>query len=189
VVYRSGSIQKFRASKMGDSLDDALRMLYSSVEKIEAGESRPFMDKRSAEKVAGAAQNDTFAREFKAATDKARSITKGTESARKVLRGNDEKTWNDPSLGDWPENDYRIHVRNLPPDASDRDLAEAFQHYKSFAKARVVFDSSGRTRRYGFVSLLDVNDYIDAMKTMSNAFIKSRRVTLTPSKWKDRNRS
>jgi hypothetical protein len=182
-------IQKLLGGGMGETLDDALQMLYSSVQKIQAGDSKPFIDKASAEKIAGGTETETFAQEFKAAADKAKSLAQGTESAKKVLRGSGDKTWNDPSLAEWPENDYRIHVRNLPSDTSDRDLVAAFQHYKSFAKARVVFDSSGRHRGYGFVSLLDVNDYIDAMKTMSNAFIGSRRVTLTPSKWKAKNRS
>jgi hypothetical protein len=166
-------------------MDEDLEHLFTSVGKID--EQKKFIDKKSAEKVATARETDTFARAFRAASATARAVTKGTQSAKAVVRGTSAKTWVDSSLAEWPEGDYRIHVRDLPADATDRDLAEAFQRYKSFAKAKVIFDSSGRNRRYGFVSLLDVNDYIDAMKTMNNAFIKSRRVTLLPSKWKDKN--
>jgi hypothetical protein len=167
-------------------MDEDLERLFTSVEKIEEP-NKKFIDKKSAEKVVTARETDTFTREFRAACATARAVMKGTHSARAVLRGTSDKTWVDSSLSEWPENDYRIHVRDLPADATDQDLAEAFQRYRSFAKAKVIFDSSGRNRRYGFVSLLDVNDYIDAMKTMNNAFIKSRRVTLLPSKWKDKN--
>jgi hypothetical protein len=166
-------------------MDKDLELLFTCVGKIE--EPKKFIDKASAEKVATARETDTFTREFRTASATARTVTKGTQSAKAAVRGTSDKTWVDSSLAEWPENDYRIHVRDLPADATDCDLAEAFQRYKSFAKAKVIFDSSGRNRRYGFVSLLDVNDYIDAMKTLNNAFIKSRRVTLLPSKWKDRN--
>ena len=103
-----------------------------------------------------------------------------------VLRVEAGKVWNDPSLAEWPENDYRIKVDNLHDKVNDNMLFDAFKQYKSLAKVHVVRDSSGRSRQYGFVSILDVNDYIDAMKTVDNTFIGSRRVKLHPSKWKSK---
>jgi hypothetical protein len=161
-------------------MDRELELLLHSVDQIEASEGKRFIDKSSAEKIASAHENDQSAQQFHTAP------AVSHHSATPVIRTSGDKVWTDSSLSEWPEHDYRIHVRNLPTDASDRDLVEAFQHYKSFAKAKVIFDSSGRNKRYGFVSLLDMNDYIDAMKNMTNAFIKSRRVTLTPSKWREK---
>jgi RNA recognition motif-containing protein len=163
-----------------DAMDRELELLLNSVDRIEASEEKRFIDKSAAEKVASAHENDQSAQRFHTTPSVSQRPTTS------VIRMSGDKVWVDPSLSEWPENDYRIHVRNLPADASDRDLVEAFQHYKSFAKAKVIFDSSGRNKRYGFVSLLDMNDYIDAMKNMANAFIKSRRVTLTPSKWREK---
>jgi len=45
--------------------------------------------------------------------------------------------WRDPTLDDWPENDYRIFVGELGNELNDDALAKAFQKYPSFAKARV----------------------------------------------------
>jgi hypothetical protein len=167
-------------------IDRDLELLLSSVDKIEASYGNRFLDKSSAERVAAAQKNDESASHIPAAP--LRPPPAPDRAAPAVVREAGGKVWADPTLSEWPPNDYRIHVQNLPPDASDHDLADAFRHYKSFAKAKVIFDSSGRHKQYGFVSLLDMNDYIDAMKTMANAFIKSRRVTLAPSKWKDKSR-
>ena len=112
--------------------------------------------------------------------------TEKTVMKPQVLRTEAGKIWNDPSLAEWPENDFRIKVNNLHDKVKDDMLYDAFKHYKSLAKVHVVRDSSGRSRQYGFVSLLDVNDYIDAMKTLDNSFIGSRRVKLQPSKWKSK---
>jgi hypothetical protein len=169
------------------SIERELEKLFKSAQKIEAEDKKSFLDKKQAEKVAAGREIDTFSESFRKAEQKSAVVAKGDQTAAKVLRKDGNKVWNDPSLAEWPEGDYRIHVRNLPADATDRDLTEAFSHYKSFARAKVIFDSSGRNRRYGFVSLLDMNDYIDAMKTKNNSFVKSRRVILTPSKWKDKN--
>lgn len=170
-----------------DDMEREMQLLFGSVGKIMEEENKDFIDKSKAEKVAMADKKEQFAEEFRKTEEKAKILAKVIEQPKSVIRSDGKKVWNDPSLAEWPEKDYRIHVQNLPPDSCDRDLIEAFSKYKSFAKAKVIFDSSGRNRRYGFVSLLDVNDYIDAMKTMSNTFIKSRRVTLSPSKWKDKN--
>lgn len=165
-------------------MEREMQLLFGKVDELQ--EDTKFIDKSQARKVAADHERDTFTETFRKSEEKAKALAKPPDPPKRVMRGDGRKVWNDPSMADWPENDYRIHVSNLPPDATDRDLAEAFSKYKSFAKAKVVFDSSGRNRRYGFVSLLDMNEYIDAMKTMSNAFVKSRRVTLSPSKWKDR---
>ena len=65
--------------------------------------------------------------------------------------------WEDPSLHEWPDDDHRIFVGDLGNECNDDLLAQAFQHYKSFQKAKVVREkNSGKSRGYGFVSMLDV---------------------------------
>lgn len=48
-----------------------------------------------------------------------------------------EQEWIDPSMVDWPDDDYRIFVGNMGNEVKDEDLAMAFQRYPSFLKAKV----------------------------------------------------
>lgn len=45
--------------------------------------------------------------------------------------------WRDPTLNEWPENDFRIFVGDLGYDCTDEILIKAFNKYSSFAKAKV----------------------------------------------------
>lgn len=104
------------------------------------------------------------------------------------LRQNGNKVWNDETMSEWPENDYRIMVKQLPVDATDNQLYNFFKEkFKSCAKARVIYDSSGRGQRYGFVSFMDVEDYISVLKNMSRCFFLSKEIELLPSEWKKKN--
>lgn len=68
--------------------------------------------------------------------------------------------WEDKSLGEWPENDYRIFVGDLGLEVNDDLLTKAFSKYPTFQKAKVVKDkSSGKSKGFGFVSLMDPGDY------------------------------
>jgi hypothetical protein len=49
------------------------------------------------------------------------------------------KRWVDPTLTEWPENDFRIFVGDLGNEVNDDALGKAFQRYPSFAKAKVRF--------------------------------------------------
>ncbi|CRG93958.1 RNA-binding protein, putative [Plasmodium gallinaceum] len=95
--------------------------------------------------------------------------------------------WKDPTLDEWPENDFRIFCGNLGNEVSNDILANAFRKYKSFNMAKVIRDKrNNKTKGYGFVSLSDPQDMLDALKTMNNKFIGNRPITVKRSKWKDR---
>ena len=67
-----------------------------------------------------------------------------------------DKVWEDPTLEDWAENDYRMFCGDLGPEVNDDMLANAFKKYPSFSKARVVKDKkTGKSRGYGFVSVVN----------------------------------
>ena len=53
-----------------------------------------------------------------------------------VFRNAGGDRWEDKSLADWPENDYRIFVGDLGTECTDETLARAFAKYSSFQKAR-----------------------------------------------------
>jgi RNA recognition motif-containing protein len=83
------------------------------------------------------------------------------------LRKGAGKVWEDPTLEDWPENDFRIFCGDLGNEVNDDVLANAFKKYPSFVKARVVKDKKTlKTKGFGFVSLLNQDDYIRAMREM-----------------------
>jgi hypothetical protein len=47
------------------------------------------------------------------------------------------KRWRDPTLEDWPEDDFRIFVGDLGNDVNDDALSKVFSKYPSFVKAKV----------------------------------------------------
>jgi RNA recognition motif-containing protein len=96
--------------------------------------------------------------------------------------------WQDKTLGDWPENDYRIFVGDLGTEVSDDHLARAFGKYASFQKARVVKDkTTQKSRGFGFVSFMDSADYSSAMREMNGKYIGNRPCKLKKSDWAQRN--
>jgi hypothetical protein len=54
-----------------------------------------------------------------------------------ILREAAGKRWVDPTLTEWPDNDFRIFVGDLGNEVNDEALGKAFQRYPSFAKAKV----------------------------------------------------
>merc|ERR1719471_385213 len=90
-------------------------------------------------------------------------------------------------MDDWPENDYRIFCGDLGPRTSDAVLSSAFAKYPSFHKAKVIRDKhTGKSRGYGFVSLLNPKDFLKAFKEMQGAYVGNRPIKLRKSNWKSR---
>lgn len=101
---------------------------------------------------------------------------------KKKLRYAAGKVWEDDTLADWPENDFRIYVGNLAGDTDDRVLHDAFQKYATLAHWKVIRDKKYDTSRgYGFVSFLDPREGVRALKEMNGKYIGSRICKLTKS--------
>nr|WJH19493.1 RNA-binding motif protein 42 [Euglena gracilis] len=97
------------------------------------------------------------------------------------------KVWEDDTLKDWPDDDFRIFAGNLGNDVNVDTLSKAFSRYPSFQKAKVIRDPrTNKTKGYGFVSFGDSQDMIRALKEMNNKYVGNRPVMLRASKWKDR---
>ena len=63
--------------------------------------------------------------------------------------------WDDATLEEWPDNDFRIFCGDLGNEVNDEVLANAFRKYPSFEKARVVRDKRTlKSKGFGFVSLM-----------------------------------
>jgi len=122
------------------------------------------------------------------AAKKRRNRPKQMLAAKEVcLRQAAGKTWVDKSMDDWQKDDFRIFVGDLGNEVSDATLTAAFAKYSSFQRARVVRDKrNGKSKGYGFVSMMDASEYLLAMKEMDRKYVGSRPIKLRRSKWKDR---
>ncbi len=98
------------------------------------------------------------------------------------------KTWKDPTLVEWPENDFRVFVGNLGNEATDEMLCLAFKNYASFNMAKVIREKRTlKSKGFGFVSFGDPNDMLSALKEMHGKHIGTRPCMLKRSKWEERN--
>uniref|UniRef100_A0A1D1Z8E8 RNA-binding protein 42 n=1 Tax=Anthurium amnicola TaxID=1678845 RepID=A0A1D1Z8E8_9ARAE len=97
------------------------------------------------------------------------------------------QTWEDPTLTDWPENDFRLFCGDLGNEVNDDVLSKAFSRFPSFNMARVVRDKrTGKTRGYGFVSFANPTDLAAALKEMNGKYVGNRPIKLRKSTWKER---
>lgn len=115
------------------------------------------------------------------------STTAATTKPKRMLRVAGGELWEDPTLADWPTNDFRLFCGDLGNEVSDEVLAHSFSRFASFQRARVVRDKhSHKSRGYGFVSFADPFDCAKALREMNGKYIGNRPVKLTKSKWQDR---
>lgn len=97
------------------------------------------------------------------------------------------QTWEDPTLAEWPENDYRLFCGDLGNEVNDEVLSKAFSRFPNFNMARVVRDKrTGKTRGYGFVSFSTPADLAAALKEMNGKYVGNRPIKLRKSNWKER---
>eukprot|EP00579_Thalassiosira_antarctica_P000502 CAMPEP_0201868580 /NCGR_PEP_ID=MMETSP0902-20130614/2399_1 /ASSEMBLY_ACC=CAM_ASM_000551 /TAXON_ID=420261 /ORGANISM="Thalassiosira antarctica, Strain CCMP982" /LENGTH=279 /DNA_ID=CAMNT_0048393935 /DNA_START=16 /DNA_END=855 /DNA_ORIENTATION=- len=97
------------------------------------------------------------------------------------------QTWSDPTLAQWPANDFRLFVGNLAKDLKQHNLEQHFGKYASFSMARIMYNKTdGKSRGYGFVSVLDPKDCARAIREMDQSWLGSRPIKVKLSEWKDR---
>ncbi|XP_065854351.1 uncharacterized protein [Euphorbia lathyris] len=97
------------------------------------------------------------------------------------------QAWEDPTLSEWPENDYRLFCGDLGNEVNDDVLSKAFARFPSFNMARVVRDKrTGKTKGYGFVSFSNPSDLAAALKEMNGKYVGNRPIKLRKSNWRER---
>mmetsp|Transcript_34912 Transcript_34912/g.84482 ORF Transcript_34912/g.84482 Transcript_34912/m.84482 type:complete len:270 (+) Transcript_34912:73-882(+) len=97
------------------------------------------------------------------------------------------KVWEDPSLAEWPENDFRIFCGNLDATVTDTQLQDHFKKYPNLAMAKIVKDANGNSKGFGFVSFLSPLSCAKAIREMDQTWLGSRPIRVKRSDWKDRN--
>ena len=101
---------------------------------------------------------------------------KGKGKKRKLVRTAGGQTWEDPTLEEWPKDDFRLFAGDLGNDVSDDVLTRTFNKYPSFIKAKVVRDrKTNKSKGYGFISFKDPQDFIRAMRDMNGKWIHLHR--------------
>ncbi|KAF0692889.1 Aste57867_16091 [Aphanomyces stellatus] len=106
---------------------------------------------------------------------------------KKFLRVAAGKVWEDSTLSEWPDNDFRLFCGDLGNEVTDDLLAQAFSQYATFAMARVVRDKfTHKSKGFGFVSFMDGLDAMKALREMNGKYIGSRPVKMTKGKWQER---
>ncbi|KAG5676026.1 hypothetical protein PVAND_005881 [Polypedilum vanderplanki] len=107
---------------------------------------------------------------------------------RKTIRQAGGMIWEDPSLADWPDDDFRIFCGDLGNDVNDELLKRTFSKFPSFQRAKVIRDKkTNKSRGYGFISFKNPEDFINAIKEFDGRYVGSRPIKLRKSTWKKRN--
>lgn len=108
-----------------------------------------------------------------------KSVTKRTAAG---------KVWEDPTLIQWPKDDFRLFIGNLAKDVHTTQLEEVFRNkYASFAMGRVIYNKAdNKSKGYGFVSLLDPRDAAKALREMNDFFLGNRPIKVKRGEWQDR---
>lgn len=107
---------------------------------------------------------------------------------KKILRVAAGRVYEDKTLSEFPENDFRIFCGDLAPDVNDAALSRFFSGYPSFAMARVIMDKgSQKSKGFGFASFLDPHECANALKELDGKYCGGRPVKLRRSDWKKRN--
>ncbi|KAL0787335.1 hypothetical protein Bca101_003581 [Brassica carinata] len=108
----------------------------------------------------------------KAALASSETEHKAETKKRAIPRKAAGQSWEDPTLAEWPENDYRLFCGDLGNEVNDDVLSKAFARFPTFNMAKVIRDKrTGKTKGYGFVSFLDPADLAAALKEMNELVI------------------
>jgi len=120
------------------------------------------------------------------AANKAKAIAALRETKKKEksihLRYGGGKVWQDPTLDDWPDNDYRLFCGDLGNEVNDNTLSKMFQMFPSFVKAKVIRDTkTQKTKGYGFASFMDPYECQAALKDVNGKYCGNRPIKLRKS--------
>ena len=109
--------------------------------------------------------------------------------AKKVMKRTAAgSSWVDPTLAEFPPNDFRLFIGNLAKDTQVHQLEQFFKaDYPSFAMAKICYNKhDSKSKGYGFVSMLDPMDAARAVREKDQKWLGSRPIKVRMSDWKDR---
>ncbi|KAI8380948.1 uncharacterized protein BYT42DRAFT_564744 [Radiomyces spectabilis] len=107
---------------------------------------------------------------------------------KNMVRAAGGEVWEDPTLLEWEDNDFRLFAGDLGNEVTDELLFKTFQKYPSLQRTRVVRDKrTGKSKGFGFISFKDPNDFVKAWREMNGKYVGNRPIKLRKSTWKERN--
>lgn len=85
-----------------------------------------------------------------------------------IVRAAGGEVWEDNSLEDWDDNDFRLFAGDLGNEVTEELLYKAFSKYPSLLRTRVVRDNrTMKSRGFGFISFKDPDDFVKAWREMN----------------------
>ncbi|KAM0749856.1 RNA-binding domain-containing protein [Meredithblackwellia eburnea MCA 4105] len=96
------------------------------------------------------------------------------EGRHTVLRKGGGKVWEDQSLLQFNQSNWRLFVGDLDPALSDDVFKDTFSKYPSFEVARIVRDKLTNKAKYGFVEYSDPESFLKAWKELNGKYIGTR---------------
>ncbi|KAK2573885.1 RNA-binding protein 42 [Acropora cervicornis] len=121
-------------------------------------------------------------------TQGASEVKEKKKKEKKFVRVAGDTVWEDNSLAEWEQDDFRVFCGDLGNEVTDEILTRTFAKYPSLLKAKVVRDKkTNKSKGYGFLSFKDPNDFAKAMREMNGKYVGNRPIKLRKSTWKDRN--
>ncbi|KAG2215922.1 hypothetical protein INT46_004178 [Mucor plumbeus] len=105
-----------------------------------------------------------------------------------IVRAAGGEVWEDNSLEDWDDNDFRLFAGDLGNEVTEELLYKAFSKYPSLLRTRVVRDNrTMKSKGFGFISFKDPDDFVKAWREMNGKYVGNRPIKLRKSTWKERN--
>lgn len=101
------------------------------------------------------------------------AIAGGTDLKKKnkkknTVRAAGGEVWEDKTLEDWDENDFRLFAGDLGNEVTEEILYKAFSKYPSLLRTRVVRDTrTMKSKGFGFISFKDPDDFVKAWREMN----------------------
>lgn len=109
-----------------------------------------------------------------ASTSDGTSGTNTKKKVKKVVRAAGGEVWEDHSLEDWDDNDFRLFAGDLGNEVTEEILYKAFSKYPSLLRTRVVRDTrTMKSKGFGFISFKDPDDFVKAWREMNGKNIDS----------------
>ncbi|CAO0803247.1 unnamed protein product [Mucor circinelloides] len=107
---------------------------------------------------------------------------------KSIVRAAGGEVWEDHSLEEWDDNDFRLFAGDLGNEVTEELLYKAFSKYPSLLRTRVVRDNrTMKSRGFGFISFKDPDDFVKAWREMNGKYVGNRPIKLRKSTWKERN--
>ncbi|KAI8644889.1 hypothetical protein BD408DRAFT_339676, partial [Parasitella parasitica] len=107
---------------------------------------------------------------------------------KSTVRAAGGEVWEDPSLEDWDNNDFRLFAGDLGNEVTEELLYKAFSKYPSLLRTRVVRDNrTMKSKGFGFISFKNPDDFVKAWREMNGKYVGNRPIKLRKSSWKERN--